>query len=253
MHTEGWIRAKVLFPKLPLSADYAYTAKKQEQQKKQYLAVSWVFSIKNFFDNRRSMKKMQIPTNYKKHTSSDPSRKFFMNRFYKLLIRVLKPLPIQSVLDAGCGEGFTLEKLEENNIGKILEGIDNAKEAILIGKKQFPRLTLKIGSIYDLPCNDNSFDLVICSEVLEHLDNPQKALQEIIRVSKKYLLLSVPNEPFYRGSRFLRGVEMKKFGDHPEHINHWTAFSFPKFVASEELLIKKKHFPFPWILLLAEK
>lgn len=194
-----------------------------------------------------------LPTNFQKHTTSDHSRKFFVKRFNNTLIKTLKKLKVESILDAGCGEGFILNRLMQENVGKNLEGIDYSKQAVGIGKKQFPFLNIKVGDIYNLSYPDNSFDAVICSEVLEHLKDPAAAIREIRRVSKKYAVISVPNEPFFMGGRMLRGLNIKQFGNHPEHINHWTIFSFPRFIEKKRFSVKKRLLPFPWILVVARK
>lgn len=199
------------------------------------------------------MNKTQLPSNFTKHTHKNPIQRLLINNFYRTLIQVIKPLKIKAILDVGCGEGFSLNKMNENNIGEKLEGIDYSKEAISLGKNLFPHLSLKTGSIYDLPYKNNSFDLVLCTEVLEHLDNSQKGLEEVVRVSKKYILASVPNEPFFMLSNLLRGKNITRFGNDPEHIQHWTIFSFQKFLKSENIKINKLKLPFPWLLVLAEK
>lgn len=198
------------------------------------------------------MDKAQIPTNYIKHTSKNPLQKFLINNFYSTLVSLAKPLSPKTVLDAGCGEGFTLNKLMLNQIGQSIEGVEYTKEAIAFGKKLFPKANIKHGSIYDLPYKDNSFDLVVCTEVLEHLEDPKKAMSEIARVSKKYVVLSVPNEPFFMLSNFFRGKNLSRLGNEPGHINHWTIISFQNFL-EEALKIRTSRFPFPWILILAEK
>ncbi len=191
--------------------------------------------------------------NYKKHTSKNPLQKFLIGNFYKELISNIKDLRIESALDVGCGEGFTLNKLSENKIGKKLEGVDFLKTAIDTGKRVHPHLKLKVGNIYHLPYKDNSFDLVICTEVLEHLEDPKKALSELTRVSKKYLLLSVPNEPFFRLANFLRGKNLSRLGNDIEHIHHWSSKSFQEFVGNQEIKVIRAQNPFPWTLLLLEK
>lgn len=191
--------------------------------------------------------------NYKKHTTTNPVQKWLIGRFYTTLFSVLKPLKVSSILDAGCGEGISLSLLQEQKIGKKLEGIDFLPAAIKIGKKAHPALTLKEGTIYDLPYKTNSFDLVMATEVLEHLEDPQKALSEVVRVSKKYVLLSVPNEPFFMGANLLRGKNIKRFGNDIEHINHWSFLGFEKFVTKEKLTVVKRKYPFPWTMLLLEK
>lgn len=195
----------------------------------------------------------QIPTNFIKHTSKNPLQRLLIEKFFSSLIDLAKPLNPKRVLDAGCGEGFSLNKLITNNIGEELEGIENSKEAISLGKKLFPKAKIKLGSVYDLPFETNYFDLVLCTEVLEHLENPQEALLEIIRVSKKNIILSVPNEPIFRIANFLTGKYLSDFGNSPGHINHWSTFSFINFVKKNELKILKTKFPFPWTLILAEK
>jgi 2-polyprenyl-3-methyl-5-hydroxy-6-metoxy-1,4-benzoquinol methylase len=199
---------------------------------------------------------MKQTDNYKKHTSSNPLQKFFISNFEKTLAKEAKKLKINSILDAGCGEGFTLEMLRKQKIGKTYEGVDFLKTAIEIGRKVHPKVKLKQASIYKLPYQKNAFDLVLCTEVLEHLGKPQDAVKELFRVSKKYVLVSVPNEPIFMGSNFLRGKNWSRWGNDIEHINHWTMFNFPKFIkknAGVKVKILKNRYPFPWTMLLLEK
>lgn len=196
---------------------------------------------------------MPETTNYLKHQNSNPLQRYLINNFYENLLHVVKPLKPLKVLDVGCGEGFTLKKLEEKRIGKKNEGIDYSVDAIKIGKKIYPELNLSGGDVYNLNYEDNSFDLVICTEVLEHLEDPTKAIQEIKRVSSKYIVFSVPNEPLFILANFLRGKYLKNFGNHPEHINHWTFFGFEKFLKKQGLTVLKRKHPFAWTLLLVKK
>lgn len=199
------------------------------------------------------MTKSTLPTNFIKHTSKNPLQKILINNFFSNLISLIKPLKIESILDAGCGEGFTMNKLKENGIGKRIEGIEYANEAIALSKKLYPNLVIKQASIYDLPYKDSSFDLVICTEVLEHLDEPEKAVREMLRVTKKYLILSVPNEPFFLLSNFLRGKNLRRFGNDIGHINHWNPFSLKMYLEDQGLKIEKVKLPFPWIIILGTK
>lgn len=166
---------------------------------------------------------------------------------------MVKPLKVISVLDVGCGEGFTLKQFEDKKIGKNLVGVDNLRTAISIGKKIHPNLDLSKGDVYNLEFADSSFDLVLCTEVLEHLEDPKKAINEMKRVSKKYLVFSVPNEPFFILANLLRGKYLKTLGNHPEHINHWTMWGFNNFLKKQGLTIVKSRHPFAWSLILAKK
>lgn len=195
----------------------------------------------------------QLSTNFQKHTNKNPLQKFLIRNFYRSFISLTRPLRPNSILDVGCGEGFTLNELYFKKIGKKLEGVDNSKTALSLGKNLFPYLSLNYASIYKLPYKDNSFDLVVCMEVLEHLKDPKKALFEIMRVSKKYAILSVPNEPFFRIGNFLRGKNIKRLGNDAGHVNHWNILSFKKLIKEQNLSLKQTKLPFPWLLVLVKK
>jgi 2-polyprenyl-3-methyl-5-hydroxy-6-metoxy-1,4-benzoquinol methylase len=203
-----------------------------------------------------NLKLMETTDNFRKHTTTNPLQRFFLQNFEKILAREVKKLDINSILDAGCGEGFTLEFLQNQKIGNVYEGIDFLKTAIDIGRKVHPKVKLMQASIYELPYKNDSFDVILCTEVLEHLDHPKDALNELFRVSKKYVLLSVPNEPVFMGSNFLRGKNWSRFGNDIEHVNHWTFWGFENFVkknAGVKVKIISRKYPFPWTLLVLEK
>ena len=195
---------------------------------------------------------MANTTNFEKHTNQNPISRFFLDNFTKVLIETIKPLKPESILDVGAGEGFTLEKLRQNKIGKKLEGIEYMDEAIELGKKTNPKAKIKKGDIYKLPYKANSFEVLICTEVLEHLEDPKAALAELKRVTSKYVIISVPNEPLFTVQRFLRGKNIMKLGDHPEHIQHWNSTSFKEFV-SQQLTVKEVKTPLPWTMVTAKK
>ena len=196
---------------------------------------------------------MPETTNYLKHANANPIQKALINNFYAKLFKIVKPLKLTRVLYVGCGEGFTLKKLEEKKIGKENEGIDFSKDAIKLGKNLYPGLKLNIGDVNKLNYPDDSFDLAMCTEVLEHLENPTRAVAEIKRVTRKYIVFSVPNEPFFILANFLRGKYLKNFGNHPEHINHWTMWGFERFLKNQGLTIVKTKHPFAWSLVLVKK
>jgi 2-polyprenyl-3-methyl-5-hydroxy-6-metoxy-1,4-benzoquinol methylase len=197
---------------------------------------------------------MKQTDNYKKHTHKNPIQRFLLGNFFKNLVNLTKAKTVDSILDVGCGEGFTLNRLKENGIGKKLEGIEYLQAAIDLGKKTYPDIKITKGNIYELPYKDNEFDLVLCTEVLEHLEEPEKALKELVRVSRKYLVISVPNEPFFMLAQLIRGRNWSRLGNDIEHINHWTMFGFPQFVKKNaRVKILAKRFPFAWTMLLLEK
>jgi len=100
-------------------------------------------------------------------------------------VNYLKP---KKVLDVGCGRGPYLVALKEFEVECY--GIDKSEEAI--EASLVPNL-VTLGDIKQIPYPDNSFDLVICIDVLEHLNLEEIpiAIKELIRVSNKYILCSI--------------------------------------------------------------
>lgn len=196
--------------------------------------------------------------NFRKHTVSFSLKQFsflqklLIGRFLDKVVEIAAPLSVSSILDVGCGEGFTLARLKQAHIGKKLQGIEYLDRAIELGKKYNPTIAIKKGTIYDLPYKANSFDLVLCTEVLEHLEDPKRALAELKRVANRYILLSVPNEPWFMLGNFLRGKNLRRWGNDIEHINHWSAQKFEKFVGKQLTILQTYH-PLPWTIILAKK
>ncbi len=218
-----------------------------------YLESSLRLTYNELLHKNYQMTKISPPTNFAKHTNKNPIQKFLIKNYYSSLISLVKPLSAKSILDAGCGEGFTMNKILKSGVGRKIEGIEYSKDAIEYGKKLFPDLKFVQGTVYELPYKNNSFDLVVCTEVLEHLGDPTKALKEMLRVSRKYLIISVPNEPFFMISNFLRGKNLSRLGNDEGHINHWGVVGLKKYLNQNDVKIKKVNLPFPWILILGEK
>lgn len=162
---------------------------------------------------------------YNKHESKNPFIRFLTNNFNKKLIFLIRPLQIKKILDVGCGEGYTSNYLKEKLNLPVL-GIDIGEEVIDKAKKLHTNVSFQVGSIYDIKQKNNSFDLVVATEVLEHLEFPDKGIEEAKRVSSKYCIFSVPYEPIWRILNLLRLAYIKNLGNSPGHIQHWNKHKF---------------------------
>jgi ubiquinone/menaquinone biosynthesis C-methylase UbiE len=139
-----------------------------------------------------------------------------------------------SVLEIGCGEGFVLRYLAERRPGICWAGLDLSAPAIGYARAQCPSsVTLGVGSIYYLPMPPAAFDLVICSEVLEHLADAPAALAELQRVSRSHVLITAPREPYFR--ILVRLAVWLRLGRDPGHVQFWTGRDFRRMM--------RQHFP----------
>ncbi len=196
-----------------------------------------------------------MSTNYAKYQNL--INKFFLHFFFAQVDKILKQrqgkLPAR-ILEVGCGEGFVLSRLAKLFPQAEIVGVDIDDQALTKAKELCPQAKLLNGDVQQLSFADNQFDLVVCLEVLEHLPEPTKALQEIVRVSRGDILISVPWEPWFSWGNFLRGRWLKTWGRHPEHINYWTKKDFNQWLAKAQLPVRiQRFYSFPWLLFLLSK
>ena len=155
------------------------------------------------------------------------------------------------ILDVGCGEGTVLKQLHVYHSTPSI-GIDLDPARIYLAKSRHGDIPLAVGNAQELPYEDNSFDFVMILEVLEHVGEPDIVLREASRVTSKFLLTSVPNEPWWRIGNLARLKYIRDLGNTPEHINHWSVRSFKTFI-SKYFRVVKVATPVLWTFVLAEK
>lgn len=175
----------------------------------------------------------KISSNESKYSTKNPLKRYFLNKFINRLLVLFSKGKFSNLLDVGCGEGFTEKIILEKFTKAKLTGIDISLQAIKKASLRNPQAKYLTGSVFKLPFKNRSFDLVICLEVLEHLKTPQKALTELIRVTRKRLIISVPNEPLFTILRFFGGQNIPQLGRHPEHVNFWNKRSFSEFLKDQ--------------------
>ncbi len=166
---------------------------------------------------------------------SNPVVRALMARLFRAVARPLAAFEPTSMLDAGCGEGHALDELGAA-IPERYVGIDANATCVAYCKERYPQRSFQTSSVLELPFANEEFDVVLCMEVLEHLDKPTQAIRELARVAKKGIVLSVPFEPIFQLGNGVRGKYPSTFGNHPEHVQHWGRRSFPRWLASTGVL-----------------
>lgn len=169
--------------------------------------------------------------NIEKYRSRNPILKLLLKKFFKDLDCLIFEIKsdVKKALEIGCGEGIITKHIYD--LGIDIVGADISDEMLEIAKKLHPEIPFIKMDIYEL--GENKYDLIVCCEVLEHLEEPEKAVIAM-KKSAKYIILSVPNEPFFRIANILRLKYLRDLGNTPGHINHWTTFSFRTFLSQFE-------------------
>lgn len=185
----------------------------------------------------------------KKYSTHNPISRLMVRNFFRDLREILD-MTEGKILDVGAGEGDAYTFLSPEITGRGIVAVEPNTAYFERMTKIAPTVEQIEGSIYRLPFEDNSFDTVMCLEVLEHLTEPDKGLQELVRVCRRWLVLSVPREPIWRILNMARCAYLKDFGNTPDHRQHWSKKGFIRWV-SRYADVKEVRSPLPWTIALA--
>ncbi len=191
--------------------------------------------------------------NLQKHMNPNPLQRRLLARFHQRIVELVCRTGARHILDAGCGEGFTLRTLAEAGIGASKVGVDFSPAAIAWNHANVVTpAPMALSDVRHLPFENAAFDLCLCLEVLEHLPSSEDGLSELVRVSSRYVLVSVPHEPWFRGANFLRGKHVRAFGNDPEHLHNYSGAAF-RHMASGFAEVLWHGYSFPWQIALLQK
>lgn len=97
--------------------------------------------------------------------------------------------------------------------------------------------------------DSDAAEVVLCCEVLEHLERPHDALQTLARLARPYLVASVPREPLWSVMNLRRGKYLRSWGNTPGHVNRWSRGAFVRLLQEQFDVIDVKT-PIPWTIAL---
>jgi SAM-dependent methyltransferase len=187
--------------------------------------------------------------NYDKYASKNPIEQKMMAGFFDALDRMLDRLHPTTVVEIGAGEGRITERLVARFPNATVVGLD-LPDTNLAEEWDSIDVPMFFGDATRMPFVDDSIDLVVGLEVLEHVPSPERALAEIARVCRDTAVLSVPREPIWRAGNVARGRYVSDLGNTPGHVNHWSATAFTRFVGGR-LHVTEIAKPLPWTMVRA--
>jgi 2-polyprenyl-3-methyl-5-hydroxy-6-metoxy-1,4-benzoquinol methylase len=194
-----------------------------------------------------------VGNTYDKYGSKNPIVRRIMIGFHNAIEENVSKVRPSSIYEIGCGEGYWIRKW--NSEGILARGSDFSSHAIKIAienstDSNLPIDAFQIRDIYELNEGELSdYELVVCCEVLEHLDDPGAGLAALKRSHDGYFLLSVPREPIWRVLNVARGKYLSSLGNTPGHLQHWSKKAFVQLL-SKHFEILSVSSPFPWTMVL---
>ncbi|MDO8339894.1 MAG: class I SAM-dependent methyltransferase [Candidatus Burarchaeum sp.] len=175
--------------------------------------------------------------NFRQNAIGNPISAYALeNRLSEAIGRL--PEKIGELLDIGCGEGWFLKKISVLEPKAKLFGVDICEVDLDYAERLVPTASFSVYGAYKLPFKAGKFDCVTMLEVLDHLDEPDRALKEANRVLKKdgTLFVSVPDESLLRW-RFVWKIWTNTLGRKWNH-KHLQKFN----VQSFNLILDKNGF-----------
>lgn len=190
---------------------------------------------------------------YDKYGSRNPIVRWIMRGFNESLSEMVAKAAPKTIHEIGCGEGYWVLRWDRQ--GMEARGCDFSSQVIEIARENSVEADLSPDifaqhSIYDLEPDRDRADLIVCCEVLEHLEHPEEGLRALKRAVEQYVILSVPREPIWRAMNMLRGKYLRDKGNTPGHLQHWSRSGFVRLVSKYFDILEVKT-PLPWTMLLA--
>lgn len=192
-----------------------------------------------------------IGNTFDKYGSKNPLVNWMMAGFDTALQNFVSAAAPNTIHEVGCGEGYWVMTWAVE--GRQVRGTDFSEQVIHMAQQNAEERGLdpalfEARSIYDVDPAVDSADLIVCCEVMEHVDDPEAAFQALTKVAKKDLIVSVPREPLWRALNMARGKYLTDFGNTPGHINHWSSAGIERLAAKYFDVVSVAK-PLPWTMI----
>ena len=189
---------------------------------------------------------------YDKYATGNSIARLLVRNFTSNVLDLVRASGARDIHEVGCGEGHLTEIIAALGVDKI-RGSDMSEQMIAEARLRTAGsgLVFESKNIYELG-SDDSAELIVCCEVLEHLDDPERALQVLALLNTEHYVFSVPREPIWRVLNLARGKYLGQLGNTPGHVQHWSAASFQSLIG-RYFDVSEKRSPLPWTMLLCRR
>jgi len=188
---------------------------------------------------------------YDKYTSQNPIERRLVDGFLATLDELGELSGAREAHEVGCGEGELAIQL--SRAGLAVRGSDAFPEVIDEARRRAADQGLTIDytatPVQRLTPERDGAELIVCCEVLEHMEDPEGALEILASLASPWLIASVPREPLWRAMNLARGAYWADRGNTPGHVNHWSKRGFERLLEAR-FDVEVLRSPTPWTMAL---
>jgi SAM-dependent methyltransferase len=188
---------------------------------------------------------------YDKYGTTNPVARRLMAGFMTQLDELVERTGAREAHEVGCGEGELAIRLARRGIR--MRGTDAFPQVLEKARRRAADADVEIDfeatPVEELDPARHAAELIVCCEVLEHLDDPDRALEVLGQLARPWLIASVPREPLWRALNLARLSYLGELGNTPGHLNHWSKRDFVRFLTSRFEVIELRS-PTPWTMAL---
>lgn len=188
---------------------------------------------------------------YDKYGTSNPVARRLMAGFMSQLDELVERSGASEAHEVGCGEGELAIHLAGRGIA--MRGTDAFPQVLVEARRRAKaagaEIEFEATPVEQLDPDRHVAELIICCEVLEHLEDPERALDVLAGLARPWLLASVPREPLWRTLNLARFSYVGDLGNTPGHLNHWSRRDFVRFLTRRFEVVEVRS-PTPWTMVL---
>lgn len=188
---------------------------------------------------------------YDKYGTSHPVARRLVAGFMSTFDELVERSGAREAHEVGCGEGELAIRLARRGIR--VRGTDAFPEVLTEARERAREADVEIDfdavPVEQLDPDRHSAELVVCCEVLEHLEDPRRGRAVLAGLARPWLLVSVPREPLWRALNLARLSYVGALGNTPGHLGHWSKRGFERFLGERFELVEVRS-PLPWTMAL---
>jgi 2-polyprenyl-3-methyl-5-hydroxy-6-metoxy-1,4-benzoquinol methylase len=188
---------------------------------------------------------------YDKYGTQNPIARRLMAGFMSNLDELIERTAAREAHEVGCGEGELSIRLARRGIR--MRGTDAFPRVLEEARRRAAAAGVEVDfeatPVEELDPAEHAAGLVVCCEVLEHLEDPRRGLAVLAGLARPWLIASVPREPLWRALNLARLSYVGALGNTPGHLSHWSTRGFERFLGERFEVVEVRN-PLPWTMAL---